>query len=83
VWRPATGDLPAVADADKMLKGVTCIRLDASVVPAHSDKEGAEPNFKGGGHPLLAYCDNTVRHEALQVRVEVRDLRWPAVAAAG
>jgi len=29
-------------------------------VPAHSDKELAEPNFKGfGHHPLLAYCDNT------------------------
>jgi hypothetical protein len=39
---------------------VTCIRLDASVVTCHSDKEGAEPNFKGFGlHPLLAYCDNT------------------------
>jgi hypothetical protein len=26
---------------------VTCLRLDASVVTCHSDKEGAEPNFKG------------------------------------
>jgi hypothetical protein len=43
-----------------MLEGVTCIRLDATVTPAHSDKEWAEPNFKGfGHHPLLAYCDNT------------------------
>ena len=40
--------------------GVTCIRLDATVTPAHSDKELAEANFKGfGHHPLLAYCDNT------------------------
>jgi hypothetical protein len=39
---------------------VTCIRLDATVVACHSDKEGAEPNFKGFGvHPLPAYCDNT------------------------
>jgi hypothetical protein len=46
--------------ADKMLEGVTCIRLDATVTPAHSDKELAEPNYKGfGHHPLLAYCDNT------------------------
>jgi hypothetical protein len=30
------------------------------VVTCHSDKELAEPNFKGFGyHPLLAYCDNT------------------------
>jgi hypothetical protein len=39
---------------------VTCIRLDATVVTAHSDKELAEGNFKGyGHHPLLAVCDNT------------------------
>jgi hypothetical protein len=54
------GGLPGVRVAGKVLGGVTCIRLDATVVPAHSDKEGAEPNFKGfGHHPLLAYCDNT------------------------
>jgi hypothetical protein len=54
------GALPPVAIADKALTGVTCIRLDATVTPAHSDKELAEPNFKGfGHHPLLAYCDNT------------------------
>ena len=43
-----------------MLDGVTCIRLDATVTFAHSDKELAEANFKGfGHHPLLAVCDNT------------------------
>jgi hypothetical protein len=54
------GTLPGIRVADKTLEGVACIRLDASVVACHSDKEGAEPNFKGFGlHPLLAYCDNT------------------------
>jgi hypothetical protein len=54
------GALPGVRIADKTLEGVTCIRLDATVTPAHSDKELAEPNYKGfGHHPLLAYCDNT------------------------
>ena len=54
------GGLPGVAVADRVLEGVTCIRLDATVTPAHSDKELAEPNYKGfGHHPLLAYCDNT------------------------
>ena len=54
------GALPGVRIADKVLQGVTCIRLDATVIPAHSDKELAEPNFKGfGHHPLLGYCDNT------------------------
>jgi hypothetical protein len=54
------GQLPGVRVADRVLEQVTCIRLDASVVTCHSEKELAEPNFKGFGyHPLLAYCDNT------------------------
>jgi len=35
--------------ADKILDGVVCIRLDATVTVAHSDKQLAEPNFKGYG----------------------------------
>jgi hypothetical protein len=63
------GALPGIRVADKMLAGVTCIRLDASVVTCHSDKEGAEPNFKGFGlHPLLAYCDNTAEPLAGMLR---------------
>lgn len=54
------GTLPGVRIADKTLHGVTCIRIDATVTAAHSDKQLAEPNFKGfGHHPLQAYCDNT------------------------
>ena len=54
------GRLPGVRVADKVLAGVTCIRIDATVTFAHSDKELAEADFKGfGHHPLLAYCDNT------------------------
>jgi hypothetical protein len=54
------GAIPGVAVADKTLAGVTGLRLDATVVPCHSDKEGAEPNFKGFGlHPLGCWCDNT------------------------
>ena len=54
------GGLPPVRVADRRLEGVTCIRLDATVVTAHSDKEQAEPNFKGyGHHPIIAACDNT------------------------
>lgn len=54
------GQLPGVRVADKTLQGVTCVRIDATVTPAHSGKELAEPNFKGfGHHPLDAYCDNT------------------------
>jgi Transposase DDE domain group 1 len=54
------GTLPGVRVADKTLRGVTCIRIDATVTPAHSEKELAEGNFKGfGHHPLLSFCDNT------------------------
>src|SRR5487761_1291581 len=58
-WAQA-GSLPPVRVADRQLEGVACIRLDATVVQAHSDKELAGANFKGyGHHPLLAACDNT------------------------
>jgi hypothetical protein len=52
--------LPPVRVADKTLAGVTCIRLDATVVIAQSEKELAEPDIKGFGfHPLAAACDST------------------------
>jgi hypothetical protein len=37
------------------------IDLDATLLTAHSDKEGAEPTWKRGYgfHPMLAYCDQT------------------------
>src|SRR6266851_2204621 len=55
------GSLPGVRIADKILARVTCIRLDASIVTCHSEKEQASPTFKRtfGFHPLLAYCDNS------------------------
>jgi hypothetical protein len=68
------GALPGVRIADKVLDGVCCIRLDATVTAAHSDKELAEPNFKGfGHHPLLSYCDNTGEALAGMLR---RGERW-------
>jgi hypothetical protein len=63
------GALPGIRIADNVRDGVTCIRLDASVVACHSDKEGAEPDFKGSGlHPLLGYCDNTAEPLAGMLR---------------
>jgi Transposase DDE domain group 1 len=54
------GGIPGIAVADKTLEGATGLRLDATVVTSHSDKQGAEPNFKGFGlHPLGCWCDNT------------------------
>jgi hypothetical protein len=63
------GGLPPVKVADRRLEGVTCIRLDATVVTAHSDKELAEPNFKGyGHHPIIAECDNVAEPLAWMLR---------------
>ncbi len=63
------GAIPGIRIADKVLEGVTCIRLDASVVACHSEKEGAEPNFKGFGlYPLGAWCDNTAEPLAGMLR---------------
>jgi hypothetical protein len=63
------GGLPPVKIADRKLAGVTCIRLDATVVTAHSDKELAEPDFKGfGHHPVIAECDNVAGPLAWMLR---------------
>ena len=63
------GALPPVRVADRTLAGITCIRLDATVVPACSDKELAEPNFKGfGHHPVIAACDNVAEPLAWMLR---------------
>ena len=63
------GALPGVVIADKVLEGVTCLRLDATVVACHSEKQGAEPNFKGFGlHPLGCWCDNTAEPLAVKLR---------------
>jgi hypothetical protein len=51
-WRRAwaqAGPLPPVRIADRQLESVAYIRLDATVVQAHSGKELAEANFKGFG----------------------------------
>jgi Transposase DDE domain group 1 len=63
------GALPGVRIADRTLEGVTCLRLDATVVACHSEKQGAEPNFKGFGlHPLGCWCDNTAEPLAATLR---------------
>ena len=53
-------ELPGSRAAGKLIEQVV-IDLDATPVTAHSDKEGAKGNFKGGFgyHPLGAWLDNT------------------------
>ncbi|MGP3937919.1 transposase [Nonomuraea sp. KM88] len=51
--------------AGKVLTGWIVIDLDATLITAHSDKQGASATFKKGYgfHPLAAWCANT--HESL------------------
>ena len=53
-------ELPGSRAAGKTI-GESVIDLDATLVTAHSDKEDARGNFKGGfdHHPLGAWLDNT------------------------
>ncbi|MGH3548470.1 MAG: transposase, partial [Pseudonocardiaceae bacterium] len=46
------------------------IRLDASIVLAHSEKQQAGPTFKKtfGFHPLTAWCDNTDESLGIKLR---------------
>ena len=65
------GALPGVRLADRTLAGVTCIRLDATVTFAHSDKELAEANFKGSAITRCWRCAITPAGS-----------RWPGCCAA-
>jgi hypothetical protein len=75
VWRTLEAVDPAAMDRIKTARAETrrrvwaagadpgfyVIDIDATLVGAHSDKEQAAPNYKGGFgfHPLLAYLDAT------------------------
>ena len=52
---------PWLRVAGRELTGITVVDLDASIVFAASDKENAQPTYKGGTGfcPNLATCDNT------------------------
>jgi DDE family transposase len=64
------GGLPAIRVADRQIRDMVGIRIDASLVGAHTDKQGAAPNFKKGFgfHPLYATCDNTREPLASKLR---------------
>jgi Transposase DDE domain group 1 len=65
----ATG-FPWLAVAGKVLEGWIVIDMDATLVTAHSDKEGAAPTWKKGYgfHPLGAWCRNTRECLAMLLR---------------
>ena len=64
------GQIPPSRVADGDLGKTIVIRMDASLVIAHSDKELAAGTYKGswGHHPLMAWCDNTGESLALVLR---------------
>jgi hypothetical protein len=70
VWSLITqrhGRIPRSRVADTDLGKTIVIRMDASLVIAHSDKQLAAGTYKGswGHHPLEAWCDNTGESLAL------------------
>jgi hypothetical protein len=64
------GRIPPSRVADQDLGRTIVIRMDASLVIAHSDKELAAGTYKGtfGHHPLGAWCDNTFESLAFTLR---------------
>ena len=63
VWAQieAAGWFPWIEVAGKTLDKWLVIDMDATLITAHSDKEGARPTWKMGYgfHPLAAWCINT------------------------
>jgi hypothetical protein len=64
------GGIPPARAAGRDLGAVIVVRLDATIVVAHSDKQQAKGTFKGtyGHHPLTAWCDNTGESLAVMLR---------------
>jgi hypothetical protein len=64
------GGIPPARAAGRDLGEVIVIRLDATIVIAHSDKQLAKGTHKGtyGHHPLTAWCDNTAESLAVMLR---------------
>jgi hypothetical protein len=62
--------LPASKVADTDLGDVVVLDVDATLVAAHSEKEGATVTFKKGFgyHPLGVWCENTQESLALMLR---------------
>jgi hypothetical protein len=61
---------PWLVIAGKSLAGWIVIDMDATLVTAHSDKQGAAPTWKKGYgfHPLGAWCRNTRECLAMKLR---------------
>jgi hypothetical protein len=70
VWSQLPGGVPASRVANTDLGDVVVLDVDATLVTAHSEKEGAAVTFKKGFgyHPLGVWCENTQESLALMLR---------------
>jgi hypothetical protein len=70
VWTLLPDGVPAAPVAGTDLGEVVVLDADATLVTAHSEKEKAAANFKGGFgfHPLGVWCDNTGELLAIRLR---------------
>ncbi len=75
VWSQLPGGVPASRVADTDLGDTLVLDVDATLMTAHSEKEGAAVTFKKG------FGFHPVRREALLIRAEVKDHRRRPVAA--
>lgn len=64
------GSIPASRIGGGDLGSTVVIRMDATLINVHSDKQGAAPTFKKGYgfHPLTGWCDNTGEFLAVLLR---------------
>ena len=64
------GGIPPARVAGRDLGEVIVVRLDATIVVAHSEKQQARGTFKGtyGHYPLTAWCDSTGESLAVLLR---------------
>lgn len=70
VWELLPDGVPTSAAAGADLGDTVVLDVDATLVTAHSEKEQAAANFKGGFgfHPLGVWCDNTRELLAVTLR---------------
>jgi DDE family transposase len=73
MWRALAdrpGGFPFIQVAGQVMDGWIVLDVDASVVEAHSDKQGAAATFKKifGFHPIIVTCANTDEILALLLR---------------
>ena len=78
------GGIPPASVAGRDLGEVIVVRLDATIVVAHSEKQQARGTFKGsyGHHPLTAWCDNTDESLAVTLRPGKRAATPPPTTSA-